>query len=53
MDREGSTLAIILWESILSQGQLLGSAISIRGIKTSLEQLYIWWQYTQASTHDS
>jgi len=39
-------------DSILGQGQLLGSAVSIRDIKTSLEQLYIWWQYTQASTHD-
>lgn len=25
-------------------GQLLGSAKTIRAIKTSLEQLYIWWQ---------
>jgi len=41
MDREGWTLTIILWEkldSILSQGQLLGSAINIRGIKSSMEQ---------------
>jgi len=59
MDTEGWTLAVILWRNTGQHseprpaGQLLGSVITVRGIRTSLEQLYIWWQYTQASTHDS